>query len=59
MTVVEALVGRKKIEPPEDGSQLCAEVSTLINEGIAQNTSGSVFASKVLSLSLPIRVGAS
>ncbi|KAM7471942.1 hypothetical protein LguiA_010125 [Lonicera macranthoides] len=46
MTVVEVLVGRKKIEPPEDGSQLYAEVSSLINEGIAQNTSGSVFASK-------------
>ena len=59
MTVVEALVGRKKIEPPEDDSQLYAEVSSLINEGIAQNTSGSVFASKVLSLSLARRVGAS
>ncbi|CAK9156471.1 unnamed protein product [Ilex paraguariensis] len=46
MTVVEAYVGRKKIDPPEDGSQLHAMVSSLLDEGIAQNTTGSVFSSK-------------
>lgn len=49
MTVVEAYVGRKKINPPEDRSELHSEVSSLLNEGIAQNTSGSVFSSKVIS----------
>lgn len=46
MTVVEAYVGRKKINPPEDGSQLHSLISLMLNEGIAQNTSGSVFPSK-------------
>ncbi|KAL1537995.1 Calcium-transporting ATPase 9, plasma membrane-type [Salvia divinorum] len=46
MTVVEAYVGKKKIVPPEDGSQLPASVSSLVYEGLAQNTSGSVFLSK-------------
>ncbi|KAA8541543.1 hypothetical protein F0562_022695 [Nyssa sinensis] len=46
MTVVEAYVGRKKIDPPEDVSQLDAVVSSLLNEGIAQNTTGSVFPAK-------------
>lgn len=52
MTVVEAYVGRKKIASPEDSSQFSVVVSSLLHEGIAQNTSGSVFPSKVLSLSL-------
>lgn len=47
MTVVEAYVGRKKISPPEDRSQLQNEVSSLLDEGVALNTSGSVFVSKV------------
>ncbi|KAM5579900.1 calcium-transporting ATPase 9, plasma membrane-type-like [Rosa sericea] len=43
MTVVEAYVGRNKIHPPDDSSQLHSLVSTLLSEGIAQNTSGNVF----------------
>ncbi|XP_062008948.1 calcium-transporting ATPase 9, plasma membrane-type-like [Rosa rugosa] len=43
MTVVEAYVGRNKIHPPDDSSQLHPLVSTLLSEGIAQNTSGNVF----------------
>ncbi|KAG5538096.1 hypothetical protein RHGRI_025250 [Rhododendron griersonianum] len=46
MTVVEAYVGRKKITSPEDNSQFSVVVSSLLHEGIAQNTSGSVFPSK-------------
>ncbi|XP_058179200.1 calcium-transporting ATPase 9, plasma membrane-type [Rhododendron vialii] len=46
MTVVEAYVGRKKITSPEDSSQFSVVVSSLLHEGIAQNTSGSVFPSK-------------
>ena len=37
----------KKIEPPEDISQFNGVVSSLLNEGIAQNTAGSAFPSKV------------
>lgn len=48
MTVVEAYVGRKKIiNLPDDSSNLHPEVLSLINEGIAQNTSGKVFEPKV------------
>lgn len=47
MTVVEAYVGKKKIDPPDDSSQFDLVVSTLLNEGIAQNTTGSVFVPKV------------
>ncbi|KAM5546478.1 hypothetical protein ABKV19_002420 [Rosa sericea] len=43
MTVVEAYVGRNKIHPPDDSSQLHSLVSTLLSEGIAQNTNGNVF----------------
>lgn len=46
MTVVEAYVGKKKIDPPEDGSQLATAISSLLDEGLAQNTAGSVFLSK-------------
>ncbi|TMX03361.1 hypothetical protein EJD97_016803 [Solanum chilense] len=46
MTVVEAYVGKKKLDSPEDGSQLHSAVSSLLDEGITQNTSGSVFTSK-------------
>ncbi|KAG5538097.1 hypothetical protein RHGRI_025250 [Rhododendron griersonianum] len=42
----EAYVGRKKITSPEDNSQFSVVVSSLLHEGIAQNTSGSVFPSK-------------
>ncbi|KAL6568665.1 Calcium-transporting ATPase 9, plasma membrane-type [Orobanche hederae] len=46
MTVVEAYVGKKKIDPPENGSQLHASISSLLDEAVAQNTAGSVFLSK-------------
>ncbi|KAL7132409.1 hypothetical protein ABFS83_12G071900 [Erythranthe nasuta] len=47
MTVVEAYVGKKKMDPPEDGAQLHATISSLLDEGLAQNTSCSVFLSNV------------
>lgn len=47
MTVVEAYVGKKKINPPDESSQLHPVVSSLLIEGIAQNTTGNVFLSKV------------
>ncbi|KAJ8553178.1 hypothetical protein K7X08_023856 [Anisodus acutangulus] len=46
MTVVEAYIGEKKLYSPEDGSQLHSAVSSLLDEGITQNTSCSVFTSK-------------
>ncbi|KAJ1428435.1 P-type ATPase, partial [Sesbania bispinosa] len=46
MTVVEAYAGGKKLNPPDDLSKLHPEVLSLINEGIAQNTTGNVFMSK-------------
>lgn len=52
MTVVEACVGQEKIDPPEDGLQYRTTVASLLNEGIAMNTAGSVFSSKVVPLSL-------
>ncbi len=47
MTVVEAYVGRKKINPPDYSSQLHSVISSLLIEGIAQNTTGKVFVPKV------------
>ncbi|KAK7262036.1 hypothetical protein RIF29_28364 [Crotalaria pallida] len=46
MTVVEAYVGKKKLNPPDDSSTFHSEVLSLINEGIAQNTTGNVFLPK-------------
>ncbi|XP_052181723.1 calcium-transporting ATPase 9, plasma membrane-type [Diospyros lotus] len=46
MTVVEAYSGRRKIDPLDDSSQFVKEVSSLLHEGIAQNTAGSVFTAK-------------
>ncbi|KAK9281132.1 hypothetical protein L1049_004025 [Liquidambar formosana] len=46
MTVVEAYVGKKKISPPDNLSQLHPVVSSVLNEGIAQNTTGKVFLPK-------------
>ncbi|KAF0894161.1 hypothetical protein E2562_034893 [Oryza meyeriana var. granulata] len=43
MTVVEAYFGGKKMDPPDNVQVLSATVSSLIIEGIAQNTSGSIF----------------
>lgn len=47
MTVVEAYVGGKKMDPPDESSKMHPEVLSLINEGIAQNTTGTVFVPKV------------
>ncbi|XP_078438392.1 calcium-transporting ATPase 5, plasma membrane-type-like [Wolffia australiana] len=44
MTVVEAHVGGRKIEPSDNIEHLSSAVSSLLIEGIAQNTTGSVFA---------------
>ncbi|XP_027343471.1 calcium-transporting ATPase 9, plasma membrane-type-like [Abrus precatorius] len=46
MTVVEAYVGGKKLNPPDDLRKMHPEVVSLINEGIAQNTTGNVFVPK-------------
>ncbi|TYJ15285.1 hypothetical protein E1A91_A10G174200v1 [Gossypium mustelinum] len=46
MTVVEAFVGKKKINPPADSSQLHLSVVSLLSEGVAQSTMGNVFVSK-------------
>ncbi|XP_052181761.1 calcium-transporting ATPase 10, plasma membrane-type-like [Diospyros lotus] len=43
MTVVEAHVGGKKFEPPDIGSSFPPMVRSLLTEGIAQNTTGSVY----------------
>ena len=50
MTVVEAYVGKKKMDPPDDPSQLHQLTASLLSEGIAQNTTGHVFVPKVVSL---------
>jgi len=47
MTVVEAYVGRKKLNKPDDLTEFHPKVLSLINEGIAQNTTGNVFVPKV------------
>ncbi|XP_014489841.1 calcium-transporting ATPase 9, plasma membrane-type [Vigna radiata var. radiata] len=46
MTVVEAYVGSTKVNPPDDSSKLNPKALSLINEGIAQNTTGNVFVPK-------------
>ncbi|XP_028790899.1 calcium-transporting ATPase 9, plasma membrane-type-like [Neltuma alba] len=46
MAVVEACIGRKKLNSPDDSSKLNSEVLSLIKEGIAQNTTGTVFVPK-------------
>ncbi|KAG5559719.1 hypothetical protein RHGRI_009287 [Rhododendron griersonianum] len=43
MTVVEAYVGGEKAESSDNGSVLPPKVKSLLIEGIAQNTTGSVF----------------
>ncbi|THG23244.1 hypothetical protein TEA_026614 [Camellia sinensis var. sinensis] len=47
MTVVEAYIGGKKYEHVDNGSVLPPMVKSLLIEGIAQNTTGSVFVPKV------------
>ncbi|KAI8015116.1 Calcium-transporting ATPase 8, plasma membrane-type [Camellia lanceoleosa] len=46
MTLVEAYIGGKKIEHVDNGSVLSPMVKSLLIEGIAQNTTGSVFVPK-------------
>ncbi|CAL5210477.1 unnamed protein product [Lathyrus oleraceus] len=46
MTVVEAYVGRNNLNPPDDSSKFHPEALSLINESIAQNSTGNVFVSK-------------
>ncbi|GMH16066.1 hypothetical protein Nepgr_017907 [Nepenthes gracilis] len=46
MTVVEAYAGKMKLDPPDDTSQMQGELSSLLIEGIAVNTTGSVFLAK-------------
>ncbi|KAF9675091.1 hypothetical protein SADUNF_Sadunf10G0195300 [Salix dunnii] len=46
MTVVEAYVGKQKINPPDDPLKLHSEAVSLLCEGIAQNTTGNVFVPK-------------
>ncbi|XP_068463913.1 calcium-transporting ATPase 10, plasma membrane-type-like isoform X1 [Phaseolus vulgaris] len=43
MTVVEACIGGKKIIPPDDSQQFSAMLRSLLIEGVAQNTNGSVY----------------
>ncbi|KAK7265346.1 hypothetical protein RJT34_32965 [Clitoria ternatea] len=43
MTVVEAFIGEKKIVPSHDKSQLSPMLCSLLIEGVAQNTNGSVY----------------
>ncbi|KAF7806698.1 calcium-transporting ATPase 8, plasma membrane-type-like [Senna tora] len=43
MAVVEAYVGGKKIDPPHNKLKLSALLCTLLVEGVAQNTNGSVY----------------
>lgn len=47
MTVVEAYICGKKIDPPGNSSLLPPKVTSLLIEGIAQNTTGSVFTFEV------------
>ncbi|GMI91979.1 autoinhibited Ca(2+)-ATPase 9 [Hibiscus trionum] len=46
MTVVEAVVGKRKVNPPADSSQLPELVVSLLSEGVAQNSTGKVFVPK-------------
>lgn len=46
MTVVEAYASKKKVNPPSDTGQMHREQSTLVVEGVAVNTTGSVFIPK-------------
>ena len=48
MDVVEAYVGGKKIDPPENKLEVSSMLCSLLIEGIAQNTNGSVYVPEVL-----------
>ncbi|XP_029118614.1 calcium-transporting ATPase 5, plasma membrane-type isoform X2 [Elaeis guineensis] len=43
MTIVEAYVGGKKIDPPDNIESMSSTAISLLIEGIAQNTTGNVF----------------
>lgn len=47
MTVVEAYICGKKIDPPNNKSELPSIVVSLLIEAVAQNTTGSVFLPEV------------
>ena len=47
MTVVEAYAGKKNLSPASDATQMHTNQSTLVIEGVALNTTGSVFVPKV------------
>lgn len=47
MTVVEAYVSGRKVDPPDNKSLLPPKLTSLLIEGVAQNTTGSVFISEV------------
>ena len=47
MTVVEACVGKKMMNPPDEPLELQSLVLNLLYEGIAQNSAGNVFVAMV------------
>ena len=49
MTVVQSIVGEVKQQAPANIGNLSPSVVSLLLEGIAQNTSGSVFEAQVMS----------
>lgn len=48
MTVVEAYICGKKIDPPNNTSELPSGIVSLLIESVAQNTTGSVFMPEVI-----------
>lgn len=48
MTVFEAYLGGKKLDPCDNVSTMPSSVTALIIEGIAQNTTGTVFMPEVI-----------
>ncbi|XP_050228034.1 calcium-transporting ATPase 9, plasma membrane-type-like isoform X4 [Mercurialis annua] len=46
MTIVEAYVGRNKLNPSDNSSQLHSEVSSLLYESVALNSTGNIFIPK-------------
>jgi len=48
MTVVQSIVGEVKQQAPANIDNLSPSVVSLLLEGIAQNTSGSVFEAQVM-----------